>query len=294
MQGRHGLPWGFHFYHVQVLLPQFLLVQLCPLGHPGPGSSNFIEFNGSERYGLDVGERSVRPVEESPWFPRPRSLSRRSGEQGAFVWLSRSGEWGRGVRAAGAALRLSRHLQPLLSSSRSASSLVLACWLCSSQEGPWRQCRRGTKGCFSDLVSLIDHVTKSEIAKETTKGIRHCGTSVSHSPEQSQLEGLSRTNGNVAPGFVITIANKPQASRLWPFWPVATCFWGCSAAFSLESKSSFVPNRQQLLLFFFLSVSSIAFPSKGGVRGRCSLWVLTGHHPFNVELCFSFKAKNIC
>lgn len=96
-------------------------------------------------------------------------------------------------------------------------SLVLTCWLCSSQEGPWTQCRRSTKGCFSDLVLLIDHVTKSEIAKETTKGIRHCGTSVSHSPEQSQLEGLSRTNGNVAPGFVITIANKPQASRLWLF-----------------------------------------------------------------------------
>lgn len=44
---------------------------------------------------------------------------------------------------------------------------------------------------------------------------------------------------------------------------------------------------------FFLLVST-AFPCRGGVKGWCSLWVLTGHHPFNVELCFSFKAKNKC
>lgn len=181
--------------------------------------------------------------------------------------MSRERGRGRDVRAAGAGLGLSHPLQPLLSSSRS----VLMCWLCSSQEGPWRQCRRGTKGCFSDLISLIRQrykVWHCRRVRQTTNGIWHCGTSVSHSPEQSQLEELSRTNGNVAPGFVITIANKPQASRLWPFWPVAACFWGCSAAFSLESKSSLCSTGNSFFSFFFFCWSPpLPSPAKGQWRG---------------------------
>lgn len=74
------------------------------------------------------------------------------------------------------------------------------------------------------------------------------------------------------------------------------CLASCSVllrmlcSFSLESKSSFVPNR---LFSCFLLVSSTAFPCKGEQRVVQPVG-LTGHHLFNVELCFSLKAKNKC
>lgn len=67
----------------------------------------------------------------------------------------------------------------------------------------------------------------------------------------------------------------------------ALWFWGCSAAFSLKSKGSFVPNRRQFFLSFFVGLLC-CLPLQRGVKGWCSMWVLTGRHPFNVELCGCF------
>lgn len=83
------------------------------------------------------------------------------------------------------------------------------------------------KGCVSDLVSFISDVLKSGTARvrPTRNSRQQCGALVSPCSELSQLERLleMKTNGNVASGLVITVTQKPQASRLWPVWPVAVC-----------------------------------------------------------------------
>lgn len=87
--------------------------------------------------------------------------------------------------------------------------------------------RGSMKGCVSDLVSFAGDVLKSGIARvtSTTNSRQQCGTLVSPCSELSQLERLleMKINGNVAPGLVITVTQKPQASRLWPVWLVALC-----------------------------------------------------------------------
>lgn len=79
---------------------------------------------------------------------------------------------------------------------------------------------------FSGLVSFLGDVLKLGIARvRPTINSRQHGTLVSPCSELSQPERLleMKTNGNVASGLVLTVTQKPQASRLWPVWPVALC-----------------------------------------------------------------------
>lgn len=77
------------------------------------------------------------------------------------------------------------------------------------------------RGCVSGLGSFIGVVLKSGIARvrPTTNSRQQCGTLESPCSELERLLEM-KTNGNVAPGLVITVTQKPQASRLWP---VALC-----------------------------------------------------------------------
>lgn len=128
----------------------------------------------------------------------------------------------------------------------------------------------------SDLVSFIGDVLKSGIARVTpaTNSRQQCGTLVCPCSELSQLERLleMRTNGNAAPGLVITVTEKPQAPRLWPLWPLALCAEDALLLFT-RKQSSFVPNRQWIDFSLVFGWSPPLPSLQGGSKGWCSLWV---------------------